>query len=168
MVTQTPYPQPPRPLLYCICHNWIWCLASFTWKASAFFSSPIGAFPHFLYEFSCIWCYHSLGCQTKGHIYWKEGLSPVHEIVGVESCSWVSSAVISMDQHPNVILLLWLLLWGQHSQHINYSGVEPFTLVIGLQMVWTSPYFLCTHQLTEVSHQLNLKVMALVWQDFLR
>ena len=54
-------------------------------------------------------------------------------------------------------------------------GVEPFTLAVGLWMVWTGLYFLHTHHLTEVSHQqpyrghftevshqLTLKVTALV------
>ena len=46
--------------------------------------------------------------------------------------------------------------------------LEPFTLAVGLWMTQTGPYLLCTHQLTEVSHQLTLKVATLVQQDFLR
>ena len=50
-------------------------------------SSPFGVFPHFLHEFSCIWCCCSLGFQTKGNIYCKIGLATIHEIVGAEPLS---------------------------------------------------------------------------------
>ena len=105
-------PQPPRLLLYCICHNCI-CGTQLPSLGRLWpFLSPFGTFPHFLYEFGHIWCCHSLGCQTKGNICQKMGLPPIHEIVGTEPCSWVLGAVIDMDQCSNVILLLWLLLWG--------------------------------------------------------
>ena len=53
---------------------------------------------------------------------------------------------------------LRLLFLGQSPKHIDQSGVEPFTLTIGLQMIWAGPYLLHAHQLTEVIHQLTLKV----------
>ena len=51
------------------------------------------------------------------------------------------------------------------SNHIDQSGVEPFTLTIGLWMIQTGPYLLHSHQLTEVSHQLILKVVSLIHQN---
>ena len=51
---------------------------------------------------------------------------------------------------------------GNIPQHINHSGVELLTLAIGLLMVWAGPYLLHSHQLREVSHQLTLKISALI------
>ena len=57
------YTQPPRLLLYCICHS---CICGI-WLPSLGrlqpFLSPFGTFPHFLYEFGHIWCCHSLGAR---------------------------------------------------------------------------------------------------------
>ena len=64
-----------------------------------------------------------------------------------------------MFQHgsSNLISFPWT-----SPKHVDQSVIEPFTLAGGLQMVQTSPYLPHPHQLTEVSHQLTLKISSLI------
>ena len=43
-----------------------------------------------------------------------------------------------------------------------------FTLTIGLWTIWTGPYLSHSHQHTEVSHQLTLKIASLISEYFFR
>ena len=73
-----------------------------------------------------------------------------------------------MDQHSNVILPLQLSSLGGNVPSILIRvelNLSHWPLVCGWYR--TGPYFLHTHQLTEVSHQLTLKIMTLVQQEFL-
>ena len=140
----------------------------FCLKGLHFLVSPLGPFSQLLDKFGCVWLCDGTWSQSKCHINRKARLSTKHEIVRAEPHGWVWSAVIGMDQCSNMILPLWLLFLGQGSKHIDHSGVESFTLTIGLSMIWTGLYFLHSHQLTEVSHQLTLKVASLICQNLFR
>ena len=50
------YLQPPRLLLYCVCHIAFVAFSFLCLEGLSPFLNPFGAFPHFLHEFSCILC----------------------------------------------------------------------------------------------------------------
>ena len=45
---------------------------------------------------------------------------------------------------------------------IPISGIKPFTLAISVRVVQASSQLLGPHQLTEISHQLTLKIPTLI------
>ena len=60
---------------------------------------------------------------------------------------------------------MWFFSMGKIPSILIRVEFEPLTLAIGLQMVWTGLYLLHPHQLAEVSHQLTLKISALIHYD---
>ena len=83
--------------------------------------------------------------QSKGDIDRQLRLSLIHKVIGAELCGGLSCTVVRVDQSSYTALPVGLVLWMQLSQHINEGGIESFTLVICLGMVWTGSEFLCPH-----------------------
>ena len=57
-------------------------------------------------KFGSIWLHDSMWSQTKCYVHWKVRLFPEHEVVGAEPCSGILGAIVSMNQHSNVVLPL--------------------------------------------------------------
>ena len=105
--------QPPRPLLYFTCHNFsLWHLASIVWKASAFLWAHFACSLIFCTNLDVFGAVVFWGVMPNVTSLGKAGLSSIHEIVWAEPCSWVSGAIVGMNQCTNVVLPLWFLLSG--------------------------------------------------------
>ena len=88
-------------------------LCFFCMKVLSFPLSPPGMFPYLLDKLGSVWLHYGTWSQTKCYIYWKARLSPKHEEVGADPCTWILGVVLCMNQHSNVVLPLWLFSLGK-------------------------------------------------------
>ena len=157
-----PCPRPPRLQLYLFCHSYIYAFQPPLPERLLLFHEPTC---FVLLTFEQTWLCLALWCcmepnqvphQPEGKVVYQTWDSRDWTLWLNCKCSYMHG------QCSNVIFPLWLLFLRQSPKHIDQSGVESFTLTIGLQMIWAGPYLSHSHQVTEVSHQLTLKVTSLV------
>ena len=141
-------------------------LCFFCLKGLSLLLSPPGAFSYLLHKLGSIWLCDGTWNQTKCYIYWKARLSPKYEEVGAELCSfWVQ-------------LYAWtnIPMWFFHSDFFSLGKVPSMFIRVELNLshwLLVCRWYGLVHifcipiSLTEVSHQLTLKISSLICQDLL-